>query len=65
MVSTKSNVHVNVMMLSQKKALINKLLSGGATCLSGRIREDNWGKKNIAIISAYEHTKLKLTFFML
>jgi hypothetical protein len=28
-------------------------------------REDNWGKKKIAIISAYEHTKLKLTVFML
>jgi hypothetical protein len=28
-------------------------------------REDNWGKKKIAIISTYEHTKLKLTVFML
>jgi hypothetical protein len=27
--------------------------------------EENWGKKKIAIISAYEHTKLKLTVFML
>jgi hypothetical protein len=26
---------------------------------------DNWGKKKIAIISVYEHTKLKLTVFML
>jgi hypothetical protein len=25
----------------------------------------HWGKKKIAIISAYEHTKLKLTVFML
>jgi hypothetical protein len=37
----------------------------GATCLSGRKREDNWGKKKIAIISANEHTKLKITVFML
>jgi hypothetical protein len=33
--------------------------AGGANCLSGRKREDKWGKKKIAIISAYEHTKLK------
>jgi hypothetical protein len=41
------------------------LIAGGATCLSGGKRENNWGKKKIAIISAYEHTKLKLTVFML
>jgi hypothetical protein len=36
---------------------------GGATCLSGRKREDNWREKKIAIVSANEHTKLKLTGF--
>jgi hypothetical protein len=41
-----------------------KLIAGGATCLSGEKRENNWGKKKIAIISAYEHTKLKLIVFM-
>jgi hypothetical protein len=41
------------------------LIAGGATCLSGGKRENNWGKKKITIISAYEHTKLKLTVFML
>jgi hypothetical protein len=39
--------------------------AGGTTCLSGGKREDNWGNKKIAIISAYEHTKLKLTVFTL
>jgi hypothetical protein len=41
------------------------LIAGGATCLSGGKKENNWGKKKITIISAYEHTKLKLTVFML
>jgi hypothetical protein len=41
------------------------LIAGGATCLSGGKGGNNWGKKKIAIISAYEHTKLKLTVFML
>jgi hypothetical protein len=39
------------------------LIAGGATCLSGGKRENNWEKKKIAIISAYEHSKLKLTGF--
>jgi hypothetical protein len=54
----------NVSSVSRGRSSTN-LIAGGATCLSGGKRENNWGKKKIAIISAYEHTKFKLTVFML
>jgi hypothetical protein len=47
-------------------ALINKLLSGRRHLSQWRKKGRQLGtKKKIAIISAYGHTKLKLTFFML
>jgi hypothetical protein len=47
-------------------ALINKLLSGRRHLSQWREKGRQLGTKNkIAIISAYGHTKLKLTFFML
>jgi hypothetical protein len=49
-----------------KGALINKLLSGRRHLSQWRKKGRQLGtKKKIAIISAYGHTKLKLTFFML
>jgi hypothetical protein len=47
------------------RALINKLLSGRRHLSQWKKKGRQLGKKKIAIISAYEHTKLKLTVFML
>jgi hypothetical protein len=60
------NANFSYYVAMQWGALINKLLSGWRHLSQWRKKGRQLGtKKKIAIISAYGHTKLKLTFFML